>query len=134
MEAAPGTLVPLFDPGTPPKDDGLPPAILGPRRVGVVIDRGTVSAAEVIALYARMSKRVTIYGEPTAGALDYQSISIVPIAPDERRWYLGYPTVTRNETLPVGGMRGKGIAPDVRMDLAHLRDPIGWVEEDLRRR
>jgi hypothetical protein len=134
MEAAPGALVPLFDPGAPPKDDGLPPAILGPRRVGVVIDRGTVSAAEVIALYARMSKRVTIYGEPTAGALDYQSISIVPIAPDERRWYLGYPTVTRNETLPVGGMRGKGIAPDVRMDLAHLRDPIGWVEDDLRRR
>ena len=134
LEAAPGALVPLFDPAAPPKDEGLPPAILGPRRVGVVIDRGTVSAAEVVVLYARMSKRVTIYGEPTAGALDYESISIVPISPDERRWYLGYPTVTRNEQLPVGGMKGMGIAPDVRLDLTHLRDPIGWVEEDLRRR
>jgi hypothetical protein len=31
-------------------------------------------------------------------------------------------------------MRGKGIAPDVRLDLARLRDPIGRVEDDLRRR
>ena len=134
MEAAPGRLVPLFDPAAPPKPDGLPPAITGPRRVGVVIDRGTVSAAEVVVLYAKESARVTVYGEPTAGALDYQSTSIVPIAPDERRWYLGYPTVARNEQLPAGGMRGRGIEPDVRLDLARLRDPIGWVEQDLRRR
>ena len=118
----------------PPKPDGLPPAITGPRRVGVVIDRGTVSAAEVVVLYAKQSARVTVYGEPTAGAPDYQSTSIVPIAPDERRWYLGYPTVTRNEQQPAGGMRGHGIEPDVRLDLARLRDPIGWVEQDLRRR
>lgn len=134
MEAAPGTLVPLYDPASPPHDEGVPPAIVGPRRVAVVIDRGTVSAAEVILLYAKQSSRVTVYGEPTAGALDYQSISIVPLAAEEHRWYLGYPTITRNDRLPEGGMRGHGIAPDVRLDFAHLADPIGWVERDLSRR
>lgn len=134
MEAAPGALVPLYDPAAPPPDEGLPPAIVGPRRVGVVIDRGTVSAAEVILLYAKQSARVTVYGEPTAGALDYQSTSIVPLAPDEHRWALGYPTITRNDRLPEGGMRGHGIAPDVHLDLARLKDPIAWVERDLARR
>lgn len=134
MQAAPGTLVSLFDPASPPAEEGVPPAITGPRRVGIVIDHGTVSAAEVILLYAKQSARVTVYGEPTAGALDYQSTSIVPLSPDEHRWFLGYPTITRNDQLPANGMRGRGIAPDVRLDYAQLEDPIGWVEQDLRRR
>lgn len=134
LEASPGQLVPLLDPAAPPPPDGMPPAIVGPRRVGVLVDHGTVSAAEVVVLYARQSARVTIYGEPTAGALDYQSVSIVSLAPDEHRWYLGYPTIARNDQLPAGGMRGHGIEPDVRLDLAHMQDPVGWVEQDLRRR
>lgn len=134
LEASPGKLVPLLDPASPPPPDGMPPAIHGPRRVGVIVDHGTVSAAEVVLLYAMQSARVTAYGEPTAGALDYQSVSIVPIMPDERRWYLGYPTITRNERLPAGGIRGHGIEPDVRLDLAKVQDPVGWVEQDLQRR
>jgi hypothetical protein len=134
LEASPGRLVPFLDPASPPPPDGMPPAIHGPRRVGVIVDHGTVSAAEVVVLYARQSARVTIYGEPTAGALDYESVSIVPLSPEEHRWYLGYPTLTRNEQLPAGGMRGHGIEPDVRLDLVHVTDPVGWVERDLPRR
>ncbi|HET9602697.1 MAG TPA: S41 family peptidase [Gemmatimonadales bacterium] len=134
LERSPGQLVPFLDPQSPPPPDGMPPAIQGPRRVGVIVDHGTVSAAEVVALYARQSARVTIYGEPTAGALDYQSVSIIPLSPEEHRWYLGYPTLARNDRLPAGGMRGHGIEPDVHLDLAHLEDPVGWVERDLSRR
>ena len=134
MTSAPGRLVPLYDPSKPPEEEALPRAILGPRKVALVIDRGTVSAAEVILLYAKQSARVTVYGEPSEGALDYQSINIVPIDTSEHRFFLGYPTITRNGRLPEHGIRGHGIAPDVALDFARLTDPIGWLEEDLKRR
>ncbi|MBV9880376.1 MAG: hypothetical protein JO180_07765 [Gemmatirosa sp.] len=133
MRAHPGELVPLRDPADP-RDDASPDTlVVGPPRVGVLIDRGTVSAAEVLVLDALRSERATVFGEPTAGALDYQSVNVVPIAAAERRWYLGYPTITARASLPAGGMRGRGIAPDVRVDWARVADPIGWVDAALRR-
>ncbi|MBI3792911.1 MAG: hypothetical protein HY275_18800 [Gemmatimonadetes bacterium] len=131
LQAAPGEFVAFAAPGEAPQPS-LPAPILGPRRVGVITDRGTVSAAEVLVLTALRSERVTVFGEPTAGALDYQSVSIVPFSARERRWFLGYPTITRSTRLPAGGMRGHGIAPTVPLDLSRLDDPITVVEEALR--
>jgi hypothetical protein len=73
-----------------------------------------------------------VFGEHTAGALDYENVSIVPFLPGEARWYLGYPTIVSRATLPAGGIRGKGIPPDVRLDLAATRDALGVVEKALR--
>ncbi|HUQ82574.1 MAG TPA: S41 family peptidase [Gemmatimonadaceae bacterium] len=133
LRAHPGELVPVNDPAdTVKKADPRDWVVAsGPRRVGVLIDRGTVSASEVFVLYALRSPRATVYGEPTAGALDYQSASIVPISPNEKRWYLGYGTITRGAGLPVGGMRGKGIPPQVRIDLRRVADPVRNVEQLL---
>jgi hypothetical protein len=131
MRANPGALVPLSD----SLDDQRVPrdsAIYGPRRVGIIVDGGTVSASEVLVLEAKRSRRATVYGEPTEGALDYQSTSIVWFNPRERRWGLGYPTIAASAQLPAGGMRGKGIAPDVKVDLRSTRDVIGYVERALR--
>ena len=108
-----------------------PVAATGPKRVGVLVDRGAVSASEVFVLYALRSARATVFGEPTAGALDYQSASIVSISPRERRWLLGYGTITRSADLPRGGMRGRGIPPQVRIDLAAVADPVGYVDRAL---
>ena len=72
-----------------------------------------------------------MFGEPTAGALDYQSANIVSISPRERRWFLGYGTVTRAAELPKGGMRGKGIPPQVRIDLHAVADPVAYVDRAL---
>jgi len=133
MQANIGRLVPMFDSldaPDPPRRDSV---IMGPRRVGVLIDRGTVSAAEVLVLQGLRSDRVTVFGEPTAGALDYQSTSIVWFSPQERRWGLGYPTITANAQLPKDGMRGKGIAPQVPIDLSRTGDAIATVEAALRR-
>lgn len=102
-----------------------------PRRVGVLVDHGTVSAVEVFVLYALRSPRATVFGEPTAGALDYQTASIVSISPHERRWFLGYGTITRGPGLPAGGMRGKGIPPQVRIDLRAVADPVVYVDRAL---
>jgi hypothetical protein len=130
--AAPGTFVPLQDPSGPP-DPATPDSVLPwPARVAVLVDGGTVSAAEVLVLKALRSTRARVYGLPTEGALDYQSASIVRLAPGENRWYLGYPTITAHTRLPAGGMRGKGIAPDVRVDWSGERDAIAAVERLMR--
>ena len=131
MQAHPGEFVPLADPDAPAETPPTDSIIDGPRRVGVIVDRGTVSASEVLVLKALRSERATVFGEPTAGALDYQNTNIVAFSPRERRWFLGYPTITRNLALPAGGMRGTGIAPTVRMDLARIPDPIAHVERAL---
>jgi hypothetical protein len=133
LTASPGELVPVNDPTEPAKPPDSRDWVVssGPRRVGVLVDRGTVSAAEVFVLYALRSPRATVFGEPTAGALDYQSANLVAISPHEKRWYLGYGTVTRVPGLPLGGMRGKGIAPQVRIDLKTVADPVGFVDRAL---
>ena len=126
MEASPGQFVRL-DTSSTGGDEPVIPVIQGPRRVGVLIDRGTVSAAEVAVEFALRSTRATVFGEPTAGALDYEQVRIVPLDPGERRWLLGYPTITRDISLPRGGIRGKGLAPDVKVDWNAMADPIGFV-------
>ena len=112
--------------------DSAPTIIEPPRRVGVLIDRGTVSASEVLVEEALRSTRATVFGLPTAGALDYEQVNIVPIVPTEHRWFLGYPTITRDIHLPTGGMRGRGLQPDVRVSWDTVPDPIGYVIAALR--
>lgn len=133
MTAHPGELVPLDDPTLPPKPKDSRDWVVtsGPRAVGVLVDHGTVSASEVLVLTALKSPRATIFGEPTEGALDYQSTSVVSLSPNERRWYLGYGTITRSADLPKGGMRGRGIQPHVPLDLGRLADPIAYVDHAL---
>ncbi len=123
MRAHPGELVPIMDPAEPPDPGTEVVPIYGPRRVAVLIDRGTVSASEVTVSEVQRSRRAVVIGQPTAGALDYQSTFIVPIAEGERRWYLGYPTITAHPGLPAGGIRGKGLAPDVMVDWSRVDDP-----------
>jgi C-terminal processing protease CtpA/Prc len=133
MQSRPGELVPVYDPSAPatPADSRDWVVTSGPRAVGVITDRGTVSAAEVAVLYALQSPRATVFGEPTAGALDYESVSIVSLSPREPRWALGYGTITRTTELPRGGMRGKGIPPQVPLDLRRIADPVGYVDAAL---
>ena len=76
-----------------------------------------VSAAEAFILEALRSPRVTLFGEPTVGVLDHGNVNIVPIRPGERRWYLGYPTVIANDSVPARGIRGRGIVPMVPLDV-----------------
>lgn len=133
LEAHPGQLVPLTDPASPP----TPPdprnwvVATGPRAVGVLTDRGTVSASEVLVVNALQSPRATVFGERTAGALDYESNSIVRLMRGESRWAVGYGTITRSARLPIGGMRGKGIQPQVPIDLSKVADPVAFVDSVL---
>ena len=127
MRASHGGFALFADTLDPPQAARPVAPVYGPRRVGLLVDRGTVSAAEAFLVQAMRSTRVTTFGEPTAGALDYQNVSIVAFMPNEHRWLLGYPTITAHPDLPAGGVRGRGVRPDVAVDLARERDPIGRV-------
>jgi hypothetical protein len=128
LEASPGQFV-LFsaDEVSPPTDT----LFQGPSRVGVITDGGTVSAGEVFVLHALRSTRARVFGQPTAGALDYPSVNIVRVLPDEHRWFLGYPTLAASIHLPKNGMRGKGIVPDVLLPVDRLWPPLQTVERRL---
>jgi hypothetical protein len=128
MTASPGALVPVEEtPAAPPRDSSL----AGDWRVAVLVDDGTVSAAEVVVLRALRSTRAVVVGEPTAGALDYQSVQIISLGTGDGRWALGYPTMAAHTDLPQRGMRGRGIAPGIVMAWEVIPDAIAAVEQRL---
>jgi hypothetical protein len=134
MEAAPGQLVPMRDPALPPEPETAPEVADGPVRVAVLVDGGTVSASEVLVLEALRSTRAVVIGEPTAGALDYQSVNVIRLSKDENRWYLGYPTILRHPRIPAKErMRGAGIQPDAVVRWSEVGDEMKVVERILRR-
>ena len=74
------------------------------------------------------------HGDVVQGVtVDYEQVRIIPLIPNEKRWFLGYPTITRDLSLPRGGIRGKGLEPDVRVKWESVADPIGYVIRALGR-
>ncbi|MEO8030184.1 MAG: S41 family peptidase [Gemmatimonadota bacterium] len=134
MNAHPGEIVPVFDSLEGPPASETDSVIQGPRRVGVLSDGGTVSASEVMLLDAVRSSRVTSFGQPTEGALYYQSTTVVWFSPRERRWGFGFPTQIAAEWLPGPDTRRHGIEPQVRLDLDRLADPLATVDRALQAR
>lgn len=127
LRAHPGEFVPFYDsidhpPASPPEEAPAP----GERAVGILMDHGTVSASEAMIVDAKRSPRVRTFGEESAGALEYQSVNIVPFQATGRRWYLGYPTITGNIHRTSASPR-RGILPDQALDLPRLADPVGEV-------
>lgn len=130
LESETGSLIPLegF-----PSALGPEPSTPGSWRVVVLVDAGTVSASEVLVLKALRSTRATVVGEPTAGALDYQSTQGISLGTGDRQWALGYPTITAHADLPRRGMRGKGIAPEVLIRWEEVPDAIAEIERRFAR-
>lgn len=132
MEAAPGQFVPLRDPSRPKEVEPAGEISPRPLRVAVLVDRGTVSASEVLVLEALRSTRAVVIGEPTAGALDYQSVNVIRLSKDENRWFLGYPTIVRHPDIPAAErMQGIGIKPDIVVRWSEVGDAYGKAEEIL---
>jgi hypothetical protein len=114
MRSEPGKALVTDVWGNPPAPPDPPgPTYERPERFALLIDRGTVSAAEAFVLTAWKSARVTLFGEPSGGSIDYQSVSIVRLACPGRGLLLGYPTIGGSEHLPVSGFNAEGIPPDV---------------------
>lgn len=111
-----GEVVPFQDP--PDTTRGWVPDVVHPTPPAVAIlqDGGSGSAAEAFVLFARHSPRVTTFGQPTRGMIDYQNVGIVRVGCPEDGLLLGYPTIAASASLPEGGLNAAGIQPDVGMD------------------
>jgi hypothetical protein len=96
-----------------------------PRHVAILQDGGSGSAAEAFILFALHSPRVTTFGAPTRGMIDYQNVGIVRVGCPDSDLLLGYPTIAASPELPEGGLNATGILPDVEMPVEG--DMVGRV-------
>lgn len=99
------------------------PVLEQPRRVDVIVDRGCASSCEQFLLAARQSRKVTIYGTPSAGILDFGNVRPAQMPGGTLQLY--YPT-TRSKRLPHAPVDGVGILPQVAIPAGEM-DPVGWV-------
>lgn len=106
----------------------LPRVLPYPERVAVLADRGCVSSCETFVWKARQSDKVTVFGEDTAGFLDYGDVLPVPTPCGAFRLF--NPTSRSNRVAQGMPLDNVGIEPDVRIP-ADVPDPVDWVRERL---
>ena len=130
LREAPGRVVPFLDapkPTSPPPS--IPPEAVRPhpQNVAILVDGAAVSAAEAALLQARPFSKVTIFGSPTGGVIDYQSVNTVRVSEcGVHGFALGYPIMAGSMGLPKGGYKGTGILPDVPIP-TKASDPIRFI-------
>jgi hypothetical protein len=122
LRARPGELV---DRG--PSARGYDSVLPLPRRVAVLMDRGCGSSCEQFVLAARDSRKVTLFGDRTAGVLDYANVHALDTPCPHIR--LNYAT-SRSNRLPHDPVDPHGIAPQVPVPADELF-PVEWVQRWL---
>ncbi|WP_323761887.1 S41 family peptidase [Maricaulis sp.] len=131
LESNPGSLVPML---TEPahiafyNDARVPDDLFDqPTRVAILVDADVMSAGEAVLLRAGRSTRVTSFGAPTRGSIDYQNVLMTPVGAGDLRFSLGYPLIADNPHLPVGGFNQNGVPVDVPLQ----GDPESWPQQIL---
>jgi hypothetical protein len=122
MKASEGGWLPF-----PDRTHELSEVLERPARVAVLVDGRCASSCEQFLLMARQSRKVTIYGEPTAGILDFGNVRSATMPSGTLRLF--YPT-TRSKRLPHAPVDGIGVLPDVLVPDGHA-DPVAWVLDRL---
>jgi len=116
---------------TPTPDDTLrlDGVLPHPERVAVLADRGCASTCEAFVWIARQSDKVVVYGENTAGLLDYGDV--LPVGTPCPAFRLHLPTARSNRVPQGVPLDNIGIEPDVRIpeDVLYRLD---WVRDRLR--
>ena len=85
------------------------------KNVAILTDHGCMSAAESFILHSKgASNKVTTFGSPTAGVIDYTSVSVVKlVSSGDQNMYVGFPTSSLHKQIPQNGYNKTGIIPDV---------------------
>lgn len=92
-----------------------------PTLVGILVDKKCASTTEQFLLAARQSKKTVLFGEHSAGILDYANMHFLDFPC--QKWQLGYAT-SRSRRLPDAPVDNVGISPDVNLTSAHA----DWVK------
>jgi Peptidase family S41 len=121
LKAHKGELYPIY-----PVDTIKYPATLKyPERVSFLINRNTGSAAELFLLEARQSTKVKLYGENSAGAIDYTEFIKMKMPCD---FFVLYYPACKSLRLPLYPLDNIGIKPDIEIPAA-TTDWIDYVSK-----
>ncbi|MGE3466161.1 MAG: S41 family peptidase [Pyrinomonadaceae bacterium] len=129
LEAGLGKVIPLEDAVANEKRviADTPRDLPKPQNVAILIDGAIVSAAEAFIINAIKSTKVTLFGQPTGGVIDYQTTSVVSYQScADLGIYLGYPMFAASDRLPTGGVNKTGIMPDVSIN-PREDNPVGFI-------
>ncbi len=100
-----------------------------PRTVAVIIGNNTASAAENFVLAAEQSSKVTLFGQPTAGIVDYGNVLWYD-SPSGCRQF-GIPSI-RSARLPQRPLDNIGIQPQVFIPI-DIVEKIEFVAEHMKK-
>ena len=99
-----------------------------PKRVGILTE-GAGSSGDQFVIDARFSRKVTTFGKPTAGVIDFSNVVSEPLP--SGRFEMSWP-MTRSLRLPEEPYDNVGVAPDVPFG-EEVADPVGYVQAWLER-
>lgn len=92
-----------------------------PQKIGIIVDKSCSSSTEQFILAAKQSSKVTIFGESTAGILDYANMRSIDMKGIPYKLF--YPT-SRSNRLPKNPLDQVGISPDFV-----LSSDSDWIAE-----
>jgi len=99
-----------------------------PIEVAILIDRNTASSAESFLLNAMQSTKVKIYGENSAGMLDYNNTQYFDIPCKDLNLVI---PIGRSKRLPEYPIDNIGIKPDIKIDVKEV-DKINYIKQILK--
>jgi hypothetical protein len=96
--------------------------------VAILAGPACMSAAESFILHSqRASSKVTAFGQPTGGVIDYTSVHMLKLkSSGDQNLLFGYPTSTLHKEIPENGYNQTGIIPDVPIDDS-VSDPVQFI-------
>jgi hypothetical protein len=100
-----------------------------PQKVAILLDRNSASSTESFLLMAMQSKKVKVYGENSAGMLDYGSYQYFDIPCADLNFVI---PIARSKRLPQYPIDNIGITPNVKIN-ATEKDKIRFVQKRLER-
>ncbi len=107
----------------------LPEVWSTPRRVAIIVDGSCGSSCENFLLAARQSAKVTVFGENTYGAIDFQNVRIASLPSGNRQLRFAMSMSLRVLAIEE---RQRGLSPDHQLPPEVLRDPDAAIEHVLR--
>jgi C-terminal processing protease CtpA/Prc len=100
-----------------------------PTSIAILIDRNTASSAELFLLSAMQSTKVKVYGENSAGMLDYNNTQYFDIPC--KNFNLVIP-IGRSTRLPENPIDNIGVKPNIRIDQKE-KDKINYIIRAMKR-
>lgn len=102
--------------------------------VAILTDEACMSASESFILHSKkVSNKVTTFGSPTGGVIDFTSIHMVGLESCGQNIVFGYPTSTLNKDIPKNGHNQTGLLPDVPIQNS-IQNKISFIVDHYKNR